>query len=101
MPAYITSNAAVLFALLAAWDWFHQNERLLLLGVGEISVRQAVLLILFINAIVLMFCCGWFVTVAMACGGLAGRLWLWLHSRLFLGRTSRQIQSERMARLEL
>ena len=98
----LTGNAAMIFALLLAWDWLYRNERLILLGIGEISVRQAVILIAIISSLILFFSCpGWFFMVAMWCGGLAGRLWLVIRSKLLLGKTPRQIRSERVARLEL
>jgi membrane associated rhomboid family serine protease len=92
---------AMFFALVVAWDWLYRNERLILLGIGEMSVRQAAILIACINSFILYFCCGWLLVLTMWCGGLAGWLWLRLRARLFLGRTPQQIRSERGARLEL
>ena len=97
----LAGGAAMVFALLAAWDWFYRNERILLLGIGEISARQAALLIALINSAVLFFCSGWFIMVAMWCGGIVGYLWLVLRAKLFLGKPPQQIRSERMARLEI
>jgi len=94
-------NAAMIFALLAAWDWFYRKERLILLGFGEISARQAAILIAIIDSIILFFCCGWFLMLAMWCGGVAGWLWLTVRAKLFIGKTAQQIRSERVARLEL
>jgi membrane associated rhomboid family serine protease len=101
MPCRLIGGAGLTFALLAAWDWLYRRERLLLLGIGEISARQAALLIAFINSIILFFCNGWFIMVCMWCGGIAGWLWLSLRAKLFLGKTPQQIRSERVARLEL
>lgn len=98
---YIAGNAAMIFALLAAWDWFYRRERLILLGIGEISVRQAAILIAIINSIILFFSDGWFLMLAMWCGGVVGWLWLTACAKLFMGKTARQIRSERVARLEL
>ena len=98
---HLAGGAAMVFALLAAWDFFYRNERILLLGIGEISARQAALLIAFINSLILFFCNGWFIMLAMWCGGVAGYAWLILRAKLFLGKTPRQIRSERMARLEI
>lgn len=89
------------FALLVAWDWMYRRERLLMLGIGEMSVRQAAILIALINSFILFFCFGWFLMLAMWCGGLAGWLWLRIRAKLFLGKTPQQIRSERVARLEL
>jgi membrane associated rhomboid family serine protease len=101
MPYGVAGCGAIIFALLAAWDWLYRNERLILLGIGEISVRQAAILIAIINSLILFFCAGWFLMLAMWCGGLTGWLWLRIRAKLFLGQTPRQIRSERVARLEL
>jgi hypothetical protein len=101
MEGGLAGCAAMIFALLAAWDWFYRRERLLLLGIGEISVRQAAILIAVINSLILFFCCGWFLMLAMWCGGLAGWLWLVARAKIFMGKTAQQIRSERVARLEL
>lgn len=102
MTQFIVGGGAVTFALLVAWDWFHRNERLLLLGLGEVSVRQAAILIAIINSVVLFFCCcGWFFMVSMWCGGIAGWLHLVIRSKMILGKSPRQMRSERVARLEL
>jgi len=101
MDDVLVGNGAMIFALLAAWDWLYHRERLILLGAGEISVRQAVILIAIINSLILCFCVGWFSMLAMWCGGVAGWLWLRVRSKLFMGKTAQQIRSERIARLEL
>jgi membrane associated rhomboid family serine protease len=97
----IAGGAAMIFALLVAWDWFYHNERLILLGLGEISVRQAAILIAVINSIILFFCNGWFLMLAMWCGGAAGWFYLFVRWKLVMGKTGQQVRSERMARLEL
>ena len=101
MERGMTGAWSMFFALAVAWDWLYRNERLILLGIGEISVRQAVILIAFINSFILYFCCGWLLMLAMWCGGLVGWLWLRVRSKLFLNQTAQQIRSERVARLEL
>ena len=101
MSMPVTSSMAMVFALLVAWDWFYHGERLILLGFGEISVRQAAVLIGIIDSVIFFFCAGWFFTLAMWCGGVAGWLYLTVRTKVFLGRTAQQIRSERVARLEL
>ncbi len=97
----VVGSAPMVFALLCAWDWFYRNERILLLAIGELSVRQAVILVAVIESIILFFCCGWILLLASWCGGAAGWLYLTLRSKLVLGKTAQQIRSERVARLEL
>ena len=101
MEGSLLGGAAMIFALLVAWDWFYRNERLILLGIGEISVRQAAILIAIINSLILFFCSGWFLMLAMWCGGVAGWLYLFVRWKLVMGKTGRQVRSERVARLEL
>ena len=49
------------FALLVAWDRLYRHERLILLGIGEISVRQAAILIAVIDSCRYgLFVGGWF-----------------------------------------
>jgi membrane associated rhomboid family serine protease len=102
MESYLAGTAGMIFALLVAWDWFYRRERLVLLGLGEISVRQAVVLIAIINSLILFLCCGgWFFMLAMWCGGVAGWLYLFVRWKLVMGKSGQQVRSERVARLEL
>jgi membrane associated rhomboid family serine protease len=101
LQASLAGAAAMIFALLVAWDWFYRNDRLILLGIGEISVRQATILIAVINSVILFFGAGWFLLLAMGCGGVAGWLYLVVRYKLILGKSSQQFRSERMVRLEL
>jgi membrane associated rhomboid family serine protease len=94
--------SAVTFALLVAWDRLYRHERLILLGIGEISVRQAALLIAFIDSVILFFSCGgWFYLPAMWCGGVAGWIYFAVRHKRMFGRTAQPIESERITRLEL
>ena len=94
-------NGAMLFGLLAAWYRLYGRERLILLGFGEISVRQAAILVGIIEVVVLLFCLGWFTTLAMTGGGVVGWFYLVLRGRHALNRRSQTVDSERIARLEL
>src|SRR5262245_41289597 len=98
----VVGNSAMIFALLAAWYRLYGRERLILLGIGEFSVRQAAILVAIIDAVILAFsCAGWFVMLAMMCGGVAGWFYLLLRGKLLLSRSSQPTDSERIARLEL
>jgi membrane associated rhomboid family serine protease len=97
----IGSNLAMEFALLVAWDRIYRNERLILLGVGEISVRQAVILVAIIDTLIVFLCAGWFLTLAMWCGAAAGWLYFLINGRRLSRRGPELVASERMARLEL
>jgi membrane associated rhomboid family serine protease len=97
----VVGNAALIFGLLAAWYRLYGRERIILLGIGEMSVRQAALIVAIIEVLVSWFCLGWFVTLTMMCGGGAGWLYLFLRGKHALNRRSRTADSERIARLEL
>ena len=97
----VVGNGAMLFGLLAAWYRLYGRERLILLGFGEISVRQAAILVVFIEILISLFCLGWVVTLAMMCGGVAGWLYLVLRGKSALNRRSEVLDSQRIARLEL
>ena len=98
----MVSSAAMIFALLAAWYRIYGRERLILLGIGELSVRQAAIFVAIIEAVILLFSCfGWFGMLAMMGGGVVGWLYLSLRWKLALGKGSRPTNSERIARLEL
>ncbi len=101
MRDIVVGNGAMIFALLAAWYRLYGRERLVLLGIGEMSVRQAAVLVAIIEFLVSFFCLGWFVTLAMMSGGLAGWLYLCIRGKTALNRRSQVVDSERMARLEL
>jgi membrane associated rhomboid family serine protease len=97
----VAGNGAMIFGFLAAWHRLYGRERLILLGVGEISASQAAGLVAIIEMLVLFFSFGWLITLAMVSGGAAGWLYLVVRGRTALNRRSRQLNSERIARLEI
>ena len=97
----VVGNGAMIFALLAAWYRLYGRERLILLGIGEMSVRQAAILVALVEVLISWFCLGWFVTLAMMSGGVVGWLYLLLRGKHALNRRSQVVDSERIARLEL
>ena len=100
--APVLTAGALIFALLAAWDRFYRRERIIILGIGEVSVRQAAIFVAVLNAVICFFSCGgWLFTLSMMCGGVAGWFWLALGQRRVMSRGSRVVESERVARLEL
>jgi len=97
----VAGNSAMIFGFLAAWFRLYGRERLILLGIGEISVRQAAILVAIIDAAILLFSCGgWFFMVSMMGGGVAGWFYLSLRTKL-MGKTIQPSNSERIVRLEL
>ena len=102
LEARLVGVTAVVFALLVAWDRNYRRERLLMIGLGEVSVRQAAIIIAVVNALITFFSCGgWLATLSMVCGGVAGWLCLAIGQRRVMSRRSQVAESERIARLEL
>ena len=98
----ISGATAVVFALLVAWERNYRRERILMLGLGEVSVRQAAIIIAAVNALITFFSCGgWLAALSMLCGGVAGWTYLAIGQRRVMSRGSRVTESERIARLEL
>jgi len=98
----VLTAGALIFALLVAWDRNYRRERILMLGIGEVSVRQAAIFIAALNAVITFFSCGgWLFTLSMMCGGVAGWVWLTLGQKRVMSRGSQVVASERGARLEL
>jgi membrane associated rhomboid family serine protease len=98
----VLTAGALIFALLVAWDRFYHRERLLMLGFGEMSVRQAAIFIAALNAIITFFSCGGLLfTLSMMCGGVAGWIYLTIGQKRVMSRGSQVTESERIARLEL
>lgn len=97
----VVGNAAMIFGLLVDWYQLYGRERIILLGFGEISVRQAAILVAMIEMLILFFCVGWFILLSMMCGGMVGWLYLIVRRKLVMSPDSRRLDSERIARLEL
>lgn len=100
-PCLVAGNGAMILGFLAAWYRLYGPERLILLGIGELSVRQAAIVVGLVELLILLFCLGWRVTLGLCCGGAAGWLYLFLRGKHALNRHSQVIDSERIARLEL
>ena len=98
----IAGAGAVVCALLIAWERFYRRERIIMLGLGEVSVRQAAIFIILLNAVITFFSCGgWQFTLSMFCGGAAGWLFLMIGQKRVMSRGSQIVESNRGARLEL
>jgi membrane associated rhomboid family serine protease len=94
-------NGAIILALVAAWSRLYGRERIILLGIGEMSVGQAAAIVAIVELLILLFSFGWLVTLASICGGLAGWLYLFLRGKTALNRRSQLLDSARIARLEI
>jgi membrane associated rhomboid family serine protease len=100
--ALILDSGGVILGLIIAWARFHGRERVVMLGIGEMSVRQAAIFLAALDLTMTYLSCGGLLfTISMACGGLVAWIYLVLGSKLVLGRSSSVAESKRMARLEL
>jgi membrane associated rhomboid family serine protease len=77
----VVGSAALIFGLLAAWQEMNGRERILVPGFGRMRVRQVVLVIAIIEALISYFWSGWLVMLAMICGGGAGWCYLRWHRK--------------------
>ena len=91
----------MILGLLGAWDRLYQRERIILLGIGEMSVRQAAAIVGMIEVLLLFFGSGWIVTLAMVFGGAVGWLYLFAVGKYALNRRSQVLDSARISRLEM
>jgi membrane associated rhomboid family serine protease len=100
---------AVLFGMLAAWSRLYGRERLIMLAIGEMSVRQAAIIVAAIISVITFFSalpCGgirvaFIFTLSLLCGGFAGWAYLVIGDKRVMSRGSQIAESERIARLEL
>jgi hypothetical protein len=97
----IVGSAPATFGLLAAWYRLCGHERLLLHGVGPVSVRQAALIIAALNAAIVYVGTGWKVTLCLMGGALAVWVGLSIHRRWNIVRLNRASGPSRMNRLEV
>jgi len=97
----IAGNAALILGLLVAWYRLYGRERIILLGLGELSVRQVAILVGIIELLILFFSVPLVVSACMLFGGLVGWVYLAVAGKRALSRPSQVVDSERIARLEL
>ena len=97
----VVGSAPATFGLLAAWYRLCGHERLILHGLGPVSVRQAAIIIAALNAAIVYVGTGWKVMLCLMGGGLAVWLALSLHRRWNILRMQRASGPGRMNRLEV
>jgi len=97
----MTGMTPVVFGLLAAWGYLLGHEKMPFVFLGELTVRQMVLLAGVISFVTALFSAGLANAIIMLAGGLAGLFYLWLRSKMLMTRDSRVVNSERINRLEL
>ena len=99
--AVVAGSPPATFGLLAAWYRLCGHERLLLHGLGPVSVRQAAVVIAGLNAAIVYVGNGWKVMLCLMCGALAVWLGLSVHRRWNILKIQRASGSSRMNRLEV
>jgi membrane associated rhomboid family serine protease len=104
MPTGVTvvvGSAPATFGLLAAWYRLCGHERLILHGLGPISVRQAALVIAGLNAAIVYVGAGWKVLLCLLCGAAVVWVALSIHRRWNMLQIQRASGPSRMNRLEV
>lgn len=100
-PVLMVGSGGMVFGLLAAWARLFGHERVQLMGVWEMAVRWAALLLAALSLAIMLPCAGPLNAFIMLGGGLAGWLYLSLRSKTIRARRSQFTANERMNRLEL
>ena len=109
LAAPLLGGGAVVYGLLAAWVRLYGRERLVMMGIGEMTVRQAAATIAIVIAIISFagtLACGglWIAFIGVAsllCGALGGWAYLAIGDKRVMSRGSRIVESQRIGRLEL
>jgi membrane associated rhomboid family serine protease len=100
-PAMMVGSAGIVLGLVIAWGRMFPSERMLLMGMWEMSVRTLAI-VLGIATLLLMVPCGGIVNALVALfGGLSGWLFLTLRWKISRNRPCAVVNSERIGRLEL
>lgn len=97
----LVGSAPATFGLLAAWYRLCGHERVLLHGLGPVSVRQAAVVIGGLNAAIVYVGAGWKVALCLMGGALAVWVGLSIHRRWNIVRLQRASGGSRMNRLEV
>lgn len=93
--------ASVMLGLLVAWAFVSGHETMSFPILGEMTVRQMVLIPLAVSMLMTFLSAGLAATLVVAAGWLTGWLYLWLRHKWLMNRASRAFHSERINRLEL
>lgn len=97
----VVGSAPLTFGLLAAWYSLFRHERLILYGLGPVSVRQAAIVIAGLNAALVCAGTGWRITICLMGGAVAVWSGLSVHRRWSVLRLRRNAGPSRMNRLEI
>ena len=91
----------MVFGLLVAWGYIFCSERILLAGIGEVTVGLVAVLAGTINLVMIWLSAGLDDAMVVLGGALAGLAYLWFQAKTIKERPARVVHSERMNRLEL
>ena len=91
----------LVFGLLAAWGYVFRHEKLLLMGLGEVTSGLVAILTGVITFTVIWLSTGLSNALIMVGGALGGLVYLWVQSKIISERPSQVVHSERINRLEL
>jgi membrane associated rhomboid family serine protease len=97
----LVGSAPATFGLLAAWFRLCGHERLILHGLGPVTVRQAAVVIAGLNAAIVYVGAGWKAMLCLMGGAVAVWLGLSIHRRWNLLRLQRASGPSRINRLEV
>jgi membrane associated rhomboid family serine protease len=94
--------SGIVYAMLAAWYRLFANEEVCFMGVGQMRMKAAVLIIGGLNIIFGLLCpCGFWNALATLGGAVTGWLYLAAQSHWALRQDAQTMPSQRISRLEL
>jgi len=97
----ISGTAPLCFGLLVGWGFALGYEKVLMMLLGEVTVRQTALVAGLLSIAGVWAALGMMNAIITAGGGFAGFCYLWVQLKWMGTRNSRIVESERMSRLEL
>ncbi len=100
-PQPLAGAAPLMLGLVVGWAFVSGNESVPFLIFGQITARQAALILMFASFLIALLSAGLATALIATSGGLTGWLYLWLRQKSLMARPSRVAPSERISRLEL
>jgi membrane associated rhomboid family serine protease len=100
-PVLMVGTTSVVLGLLVACARLFAGERMLLMGIWNMSVRTMALLMTILTLVTMFLCAGLLNTLIMLSGGVSGWIFLTVRWKIIGNRPCTVVNSERIGRLEL
>lgn len=97
----LVGMGGVVFGLIAAIWFLLGHERVMFLGIGQMSMRTAMWIIGGVNLVIAFPCAGWVNTLITLGGAVTGWIYLALRTRIPRSARGRLVPDDRVRKLEL